>query len=53
METNYIYKGDCMEYMSMLADCSVDLVASDVPYRLKNRGGAWHKWWYVQEKVGE
>lgn len=39
METNYIYKGDCMEYMSTLADCSVDLVASDVPYRLKNRGG--------------
>lgn len=39
METNYIYKGDCMEYMSTLADCSVDLVASDVPYRLQSRGG--------------
>jgi DNA modification methylase len=27
-----MYRGDCLDVMSSLADCSVDLVLSDVPY---------------------
>lgn len=51
METNFIYKGDCMEYMSTLADCSVDLIASDVPYRTHRIGRGCGRGMYKKEVV--
>ena len=40
MELNKIYNEDCLEGMKRIPDGSVDLIATDVPYRITSRGNA-------------
>ena len=40
MELNKIYNEDCMVGMKKIPDASVDLIATDVPYRITSRGNA-------------
>ena len=39
MELDKIYNMDCLEGMKQIPDGSVDLVATDPPYILDNKGG--------------
>lgn len=38
---NVIYKKDCIKGMSVLPDCSVDLIIADPPYNLDKDFGVW------------
>ena len=40
IELNKIYNEDCLEGMKRIPDGSVDLIATDVPYRITSRGNA-------------
>ena len=40
MELNKIYNEDCLVGMKKIPDASVDLIATDVPYRITSRGNA-------------
>ena len=40
MELNKIYNEDCLEGMKRIPDGSIDLIATDVPYRITSRGNA-------------
>ena len=40
MELNKIYNEDCMVGMKKIPDASIDLIATDVPYRITSRGNA-------------
>ena len=40
IELNKIYNEDCLVGMKKIQDASVDLIATDVPYRITSRGNA-------------
>lgn len=44
IERNKIYCGDCFDYLPMIADKSVDLILTDMPYNTLNRSNPSVKW---------
>ena len=40
METDKIYNMDCLQGMREIPDCSIDLIVTDVPYKITARGNA-------------
>lgn len=38
LEINQIYNGDCLQIMSQIPDGSIDLIVTDPPYKLTQRG---------------
>ena len=40
MEIDKIYNKDCLEFMRELPNESIDLIATDPPYRLTSRGSS-------------
>ena len=37
-----LLQGDCLELMKDIPDCSIDLVATDPPYKFENQGGGFY-----------
>ena len=44
MERNKLYHGDCFDYLPKIADKSVDLILTDMPYNTLNRSNPLAKW---------
>ena len=44
IEKNKLYFGDCFDYLPQIADKSVDLILTDMPYNTLNRSNPLAKW---------
>lgn len=44
IERNKLYHGDCFDYLPKIADKSVDLILTDMPYNTLNRSNPLAKW---------
>ena len=51
IELDHIYNCDCLQGMKDIPDGSVDLVATDVPYRITARGNAGNAGGMMQKKL--
>lgn len=51
LEINKIYNQDCLEGMKWIEDCSIDLVATDPPYKTTSRGNAGNSGGMLQKKI--
>ena len=40
MKINIVYNEDCLNIMNNMADGSVDLIATDPPYKITSRGSS-------------
>ena len=44
MSENRIYNGDCLEVLKELDASSIDLICTDLPYGVVNKGASAGKW---------